>query len=572
MVGLGLLAKDRQLRADLIGEVPHQGSFGEARVVAFNGRNRPKNYLWGEIALQLGNQGAFQDYSSGVSAPDEAAWLQLFSGDEPTLILLDEMPPYFHYYSTQALGEGTIADVITAGFACMLTAAQKKKNVCVVVSDLDAAYDTGGRLIQRALSDARQELGRAEINITPVNLESNEIYEILRKRLFAELPDQGEINGIASVFANRLAEAARAKTVERSAEALTEEIAATYPFHPRFKNLVALFKENEKFKQTRGLMELVSRLLKSVWESPEDVYLMGAQHFDLSIGAVREKLAEISSMRDVISRDLWDSSKSAHAQVIDLVAGNSFAQQCGALLLTASLATTVNSVRGLTEAEMLECLIDPNRKASDYRGAFAELQKSAWYLHQTQEGRHYFDHSENLTKKLQGYADKAPQNRVDDLIRARLNEMYAPTTREAYEKVLPLPEIDDADAALKNARCLLIISPDGKVPPEVVTRFFKELINKNNVLVLTGEKSSMASLDKAARHVYAVTKADGEIGTAHPHRRDLDEKQAQYEQDFQSTVLALFDKLLFPGKQAGNDLLRSKVLDSTYPSSEPYNG
>lgn len=572
MVGLGLLAKDIALRNELIGMVPHQSAFEQAKVVAFNGRNRPKNYLWGEIAGQLGNPEVFKEYQSGVSAPDESAWLTLFSGDEPILILLDEMPPYFHYYSTQALGEGTIADVITAGFSCMLTAAQKKKNVCIVVSDLEAAYDTGGRLIQRALNDAKQELGRAEINITPVNLESNEIYEILRKRLFQELPDKAEVTEIASVYADRLAEAAKAKTVERSAEALTEEITATYPFHPRFKNLVALFKENEKFKQTRGLMELVSRLLKSVWESSEDVYLIGAQHFDLSLPSVREKLAEISGMRDVISRDLWDSTQSAHAQVIDLAAGGTYAQQCAALLLTASLATTVNSIRGLTEAEMLECLIDPNHKASDYRGAFAELQKSAWYLHQTQEGRQYFDHSENLTKKLQGYADKAPQNRVDDLIRSRLNEMYAPTTKEAYEKVLSLPEMDEADAALKLSRCLLIISPDGKVPPEVVTRFFQGLVNKNNALVLTGEKSSMASLDKAARHVYAVTKADKEIGPSHPHRRDLDEKKAQYEQDFQSTVLALFDKLLFPGKQGGQDTLRAKVLDSTYPSSEPYNG
>ena len=57
----------------------------------------------------------------------------------------------------------------------MLTAAQKKKNVCIVVSDLEAAYDTGGKLIQRALDDATQELGRAEVSITPVNLESNEI-------------------------------------------------------------------------------------------------------------------------------------------------------------------------------------------------------------------------------------------------------------------------------------------------------------------------------------------------------------------------------------------------------------
>nr|WP_228276565.1 anti-phage-associated DUF499 domain-containing protein [Acinetobacter sp. TUM15103] len=513
-----------------------------------------------------------EDWESGAKAPDEQAWINLFEGDEPILILLDEIPPYFHYYSTQVLGQGTIADVVTRAFSNMLTAAQKKKNVCIVVSDLEAAYDTGGKLIQRALDDATQELGRAEVSITPVNLESNEIYEILRKRLFSSLPNKNEISEIASIYAARLSEAARAKTVERSAEALASDIESTYPFHPSFKSIVALFKENEKFKQTRGLMELVSRLLKSVWESNEDIYLIGAQHFDLSIHEVREKLAEISEMRDVIARDLWDSTDSAHAQIIDLNNGNQYAKQVGSLLLTASLSTAINSVKGLTESEMLECLIAPNHQASDYRNAFVELTKSAWYLHQTQEGRNYFSHQENLTKKLQGYADKAPQNKVDELIRHRLEEMYRPITKEAYEKVLPLPEMDDADATLKSSRALLIISPDGKTPPGVVANFFRSLVNKNNILVLTGDKSSIASIEKAARHVYAVAKADNEIAGSHPQRKELDEKKAQYEQDFQTTVLSVFDKLLFPGNNRGEDVLRPKALDNTYPSNEAYNG
>lgn len=533
----------------------------------------PTLIFGGEIARQLGREGVFKEYwESGAKAPDEQAWVTLFEGDEPILILLDEMPPYFHYYSTQVLGQGTIADVVTRAFSNMLTAAQKKKNVCIVVSDLEAAYDTGGKLIQRALDDATQELGRAEVSITPVNLESNEIYEILRKRLFLALPDKSEISEIASVYATRLAEAAKAKTVERSAEALANDIESTYPFHPSFKSIVALFKENEKFKQTRGLMELVSRLLKSVWESDEEVYLIGAQHFDLSIHDVREKLAEISEMRDVIARDLWDSTDSAHAQIIDLNSSNHYAKQVGTILLTASLSTAVNSVKGLTESEMLECLIDPNHQGSDYRAAFAELAKSAWYLHQTQEGRNYFSHQENLTKKLQGYADKAPENKVRELISFRLEEMYRPVTKEAYDKVLPLPEMDDAEAALKSSRALLIISPDGKNPPGVVANFFRNLINKNNILVLTGDKSSIASIEKAARHVYAVTKADNEIPTSHPQRKELDEKKAQYEQDFQTTVLTVFDKVLFPGNGGGQDLLRSKALDSTYPSNESYNG
>lgn len=319
-------------------------------------------------------------------------------------------------------------------------------------------------------------------------------------------------------------------------------------------------------------MELVSRLLKSVWESSEDVYLIGAQHFDLSIHDVREKLAEISEMRDVIAKDLWDSTDSAHAQIIDLNNGNQYAKKVGTLLLTASLSTAVNSVKGLTESEMLECLIDPNHQGSNYRVAFSELLKSAWYLHQTQEGRNYFSHQENLTKKLQGYADKAPKNMVDGLIRQRLEEMYRPVTKEAYEKVFPLPEIDEAEAILKSSRALLIISPDGKTPPGVVSHFFKGLVNKNNVLVLTGDKSSIVSIEGSARHVYAVTKADKEIPASHPQRKELDEKKAQYEQDFQTTVLTVFDKVLFPGSSAGQDVLRSKALDTTYPSNEPYNG
>jgi len=573
MVGFGLLAKDAELRQVLIGSMPYQGDFTAAKIAAFNGRNNPGNYFWGELARQLDRESLFKEYwESGAKAPDEQAWLSLFEGDEPILILMDEMPPYFHYYATQSLGQGTVADVATRAFSNMLTAAQKKKNISIVVSDLEAAYDTGGKLIQRALNDASQELGRAEVSITPVNLESNEIYEILRKRLFWKLPDKNEISEIAAAYGSKLAEAAKAKTVERSAEALAEEVESTYPFHPSFKSIVALFKENEKFKQTRGLMELVSRLLKSVWENKDDVYLIGAQHFDLSIQDVREKLAEISAMRDVIAKDLWNSTDSAHAQVIDFNTGNNYAKQAGTLLLTASLSTAVNSVKGLSESEMLECLIDPVRQAGIYRTAFEELQKNAWYLHQTQEGRNYFDHQENLTKKLQGYADKAPQPKVDDLIRHRLNEMYKPTTKEAYEKVLPLPEMDEASAALKTGRALLIISPDGKTPPGVVTKFFQNLVNKNNVLILTGDKSSIADIDKAARHVYASAKADNEIQPSHPQRKELDEKKAHYEQDFQATILAVFDKLLFPHNMKGEDVLRHKALDLTYPAGEPYSG
>jgi len=499
---------------------------------------------------------------------------ELFDGNEPILILLDEMPPYFEDLSTRPIGNGTVADIATRAFAGLLTAAGRKANVCVVVSDLCAAYQTGGALITKALDNAKQELGRGERNITPVDLAANEIYDILRKRLFKSLPDKAEIDDIADSYGKKLEEASKSKVANRGAEAIADEIAATYPFHPRLKNVIALFKENEHFKQTRGLIELVSRLLRSVWDrKSNDVFLIGPQHFDLSIAEVRDKLTEISGMRDVIAKDLWDSQQSAHAQVIDLSTGKEAATQIGALLLTASLSTAVNAVKGLTTAEMVECLVSPLREPSEFLEAFQQLEESAWYIHHTPEGRYYFDRQENLTKLLQSLAHDAPENQVDDLIRHRLREMFKPTRKTVYEEVLPLPKLADVVDKVRKHRVLLIVSPDSKVPPEEVQKFFDVLSQKNNLCVLTGDKTVMGSVEKAARQVYAAQKADGRIPKGHPQRDELEKKQQTYEQDFNSTVLNLFDKVLFPIQRAGKPAqLASKALDMTRDATKHFDG
>jgi len=575
LVGFGLLAKYPELRKKYCGGTLHASAFTSAKTAAFNGRNTPNHFFWGEIANQLGKAEQFKAYwMSGPQAPDEKAWLKLFEGNEPILILLDEMPPYFHYLDTQKVGNGTLADIATRAFANLLTAAGKKSNVCVVVSDLAAAYDTGAKLINRALEDARSELGRQERNITPVDLAANEIYDILRKRLFKTLPDKAEIEDVAEAFGRKLEEAAKSKTANRGAEAIADEITATYPFHPRLKNVIALFKENEQFKQTRGLIELVSRLLKSVWERhANDVFLIGPQHFDLSVPAVRDKITEISGMRDVIAKDLWDAQQSAHAQIIDLQTGKEAATQVGSLLMTASLSTAINAVKGLTREEMVECLVSPLREPSEFLAGFDELEKVAWYIHHTPEGRYYFDRQENLTKLLQSLAKDAPENQVDDLIRHRLRDMFKPSRRTVYDEVLPLPKLEDVADRVRKGRIMLIVSPDSKIPPEEVQKFFDGLSQKNNLCVLTGDKTAMGSVEKAARQLFAAQKADGRIPKGHPQRDDLERKQQGYEQDFNATILNLFDKVLFPIHRAGRPAqLAAKALDTTRDGTKPYNG
>ncbi|WP_114969907.1 anti-phage-associated DUF499 domain-containing protein [Rhodoferax ferrireducens] len=575
IVGTGLAAKHKALRHKYCADLAHIDAFETARVVAFNGRNSPTHYLWGEIAHQLGMGEQFKRFwMSGPEAPDESDWTAILKSNQPTLILLDELPPYFQYLGTRATGTGTVADIATRAFANLLSASGKLSNVCVVVSDLDASYAQGGALIERALLDARKELGRQEKAITPVDLAGNEVYDILRKRLFTKLPDVAEIEDLAARYGQALEEATKSKVIARGAEALADEIINTYPFHPRLKDLVALFKENEQFKQTRGLMELMSRLLKSVWErESDDVYLIGAQHFDLGITEVRSKLADISGMNDVISKDLWDVNFAAHAQGLDAQNGNKNASEVANLLFTASLSTAVNAVKGLSREEILECVVTPLRSVLEYNSAIDEMQSECWFLHLSQDAKLYFDRQENLTKMLQGLAATAPEAQIDELVKTRLQQMFFPTRKTAYTKVIALPRLNEVIDEVKRNRVLLIIDPANKMPPEALSQFFAELTEKNNLLVLTGDKTLMASIGAAARKVYATLKAETKIPKNHAQYEEFLGKKDSSDHEFYSTILGVFDKVIYP-VQVGDKApeLKVKPLDTKRDGSKPFDG
>ena len=192
-----LLAADPELRREVMPGVPHINDFGAARVAAFNGRNRPPGFFWGEIARQLGLPNAF----TTLEAPDSGAWKNLFRrAGGPLLVMLDEMPPYFEYYATQPSGNGTVADIISNAYTNMLVAARETGQAFMIVSTLEGAHARGSRFMNHALRDAVNDGERRMLDsVTPVELEGNEIYGILRRRLFRSLPPE-EVIASAAVW------------------------------------------------------------------------------------------------------------------------------------------------------------------------------------------------------------------------------------------------------------------------------------------------------------------------------------------------------------------------------------
>jgi len=79
MIGLGLLARDPELRRRVLGDKDPAPKLGRCRVVGFNGRNTDAaGGIWGSIAEQLGKAVQFTRYVSPLlSAPGPEAWKQL---------------------------------------------------------------------------------------------------------------------------------------------------------------------------------------------------------------------------------------------------------------------------------------------------------------------------------------------------------------------------------------------------------------------------------------------------------------------------------------------------------------
>ena len=210
MISLGLIAKHPEYRQQTIGAEYKDNNLGKVEVLAFTGResNIP-NGLWGELARQLGKESEFKSlWEVGLRAPGQSEWINMLKGN-PKLILLDELPPYLENAKTIPVGSGDLSIVTTTALANLFNALNRTEldNVLIVISDLKATYQSGTRLLQSSFSNLEGEVSRFALDIQPVGSSSDEIYDILRTKLFAKLPDKNSINDIAIAYKAKVEEA-----------------------------------------------------------------------------------------------------------------------------------------------------------------------------------------------------------------------------------------------------------------------------------------------------------------------------------------------------------------------------
>ena len=565
MIALGLLAKHPHLRPEVLAPELHDRlDFSNARIAAFNGRNNPDNYVWGEIATQLGESEKIKDHwVNGPKSVDQSKWKEII-GDKPTLIMIDELPPYLDNASTQVYGSGTLANMVVYSLSSLMSAALELPNCCIVIANLSGSYGTQTKALKDAISNLQQETRRQSMTITPVQLSGNEIYEILKKRLIDVLPDETTISDVAEEYAQQIKKAEDGGyIVASSIEQIAEQVRETYPFHPSFKHLVALFKENEGFRQTRGLMQFTARLLKSVDQREnDDVFLIGTQHLDLNDEQVKDEIDRISpKLIPAVTRDIADKGD-AIAENIDSELSNDAASQLMTLLLASSLSRAVGGRIGLSESEIIEFLAAPNRKADEFLEALQKLREHAWYLHR-EDQRFYIKETENLSRQIERNAKDIPQPKIDEALIRRLTGILQPSRKNTYQDVQIIPRMDELK--LGGPRVMIVIKPDGRVPPSELNNFFEFQQEKNNLLVLTGQDSIMAdAVEDRLRELYAIEQIGKRLKHGDTLFEEARDRLEEAEGRFTKALSAAYNTILFPGIDEidGSEKLLKVTIDN----------
>lgn len=583
MIALGLLARDPALRTKVLsGDQNLAPNLGACRVAGFNGRSTDAaGGIWGSIAEQLGRADQFARYVSPLlSAPGPEAWKQLLCG-EPLVLFLDELPPYLEYAVAVPVGNADLGVVTTAALANLFVAVADMNNVCLVLSDLAGSnFSIGQSKLQDAFNRAVQgitsESRRIAVPITPVNPNGDELYHILRKRLFAQVAPEAEIKKVADAYREALREAVQMGLTTTSPETMFTRVMDAYPFHPDLRELVGKFKENEGFQQTRGVIRLMQMVVSNLWKSgkADSIDLIHPYDLDLNLDEIASEVRTINpSLSEAIAHDIAHGGD-AEVEQIDLVNGNSDASDAARLILVASLSTTPGAIHGLREYQLVDCLQRPGRDLSTFKAnVLDKLATRAWYLHNSTDGRLYFKNQQNLAAKLRSMALSLHTETVDRMLREHLESYFSASLRDCYQVIKVLPPPDEVQVELEKTT-LVIVRPGGQANQLPISAdwqaWWVQQQYKNRVLFLTGSRDTFQKVLDSARQTRALQSIEDELRSENtpsddPQWRALDALRDRVGLQFTAALKEAFDQIVYPSI---NSALRATGTDLAFAGNQ----
>jgi hypothetical protein len=437
----------------------------EVRIACFVGEDADPlkgKTPWGALAEQLGVYPQVQEHDLRRRAPGRDLVLQML-GEQPTLILLDELVPYL-------VGAKDLQDQVLV-FCQQLTEAVGVAPRAALVATLPSSAPYGAEG-ERALHQLEQIFGRVQALYTPV--EGDEFFRVLRQRLMQEVVDPTELNRIVDAFIDLYK---RSDVPEEARQdAYRERMRLAYPFHPLvIDTLDRRWSTYSTFQRTRGVLKFLASVLRDMYERQVNTPLILPAHLNLEYAAIRQELLRHigNQYAGVISQDI--AGAGANAVQIDQQLGAEYAP----MRIASGLATAIffgsfsaGEQVGVTEPELRLASLRPNLPPAVIGDALHKLTQKLWYLH-SEGGLYAFRLTPNLNKIL---LEKEEQVRAQKLAERIREEVEARLGRETMQP-LAFPN-DASDIPDTKELKLVVLAPEHLFGKPETEAFVQELLTR----------------------------------------------------------------------------------------------
>jgi hypothetical protein len=285
-----------------------------------------------------------------------------------------------------------------------------------------------------------------------------------------------------------------------------------------------------------------------------NTFLVGLQHLDFNDQGTLEEIRKVNpAYTNAISRDIADRGN-ALAEKIDAADGNSTASAVAKVLLMSSLSAAAAPLRGLTDGELIETMVDPLLEVSEIKAALGRLQGQAWYLFQGVDLRVFFGQTANVTAEIADIAANIAEEQVDQTLREKLREVFRPRTGNLYsERMAILPGLDEIELDEDRPTLIVLERPADQLPQDFVGWWNKQDL-QNRALVLTADPNAVATLRTSARRMRAIGKVEERIikqhGAESQQMTELQGVKGREANGFTSALRETFKTIVFPTRQA----------------------
>lgn len=482
------------------------------RVGAFDGENAdPANGRqiapgvraftpWGELAYRLAGADGYERVRASDErciAPGADTLRELF-GDEPSLILLDELAIYLR----KVRGLPGAQDQLSAFLTSLIKAIESTRN-CALVFSLAVgkegrssdAYSDENEYLARQLAEAESIAARKATLLNPTD--DDETAHVLRRRLFASI-DETAAEQVIAAYQQLWRTHREALPRDAGDPGLIEEFRRCYPFHPEvLETLTRKTATLATFHRVRGMLRLLAKTIADLWaKHPADAHAIHLHHIDPGNEQIHQEIvtrlqqqALVPAIRSDVAAELGGRCLAGDLDRQFYSGLAPYATYVARSILFHTLAFNAD-LKGASADQLRFSLLSPSLDLSFVDDARSRFTLESAYLDDRPNTPIRFLHEPNLTqviRRQEGMVDK-------EEARAALNDQIRQTFSGQWFDLVPYPggEWDVGDDVGQGPPKLALLAFEGvsvsptepDAIPDIVTRIYTRKGSNQGVRIL----------------------------------------------------------------------------------------